>query len=95
MRHLIPRHLAVVSIVSVLTTVAATDSRAIVINDGMVHTIDAANSFPFEPMIVDAGPGGAATTIQLVPGGEIGTVTMALPLTPHKLRSRAYHLCRS
>jgi len=45
----------------------------ITFDDGLVHVIDAANSYPFEGVVVDDDPSGATTRIQVVIGGEIGT----------------------
>lgn len=50
-------------------------ASAVTFADGQLHVIDAANSFPFEPAIVADGPSEAATTLSIVDGGEIGTVT--------------------
>ncbi len=61
--------------------VPGTEAKAVVFNDGLLHNIDAANSFPFESVqIFDEGSlspgpptGGAATTVNLVDGGKVGT----------------------
>jgi len=46
---------------------------AVTFDDGLVHVIDAANSFPFDRVEVRDGPGGATTTVEILPGGQIGT----------------------
>ena len=51
----------------------AGDAQAVTFNDGLTHIIDAANSFPFEDVIVLDGPGPSTTTIEIVAGGEFGT----------------------
>ena len=47
-------------------------ARAVTFDDGLVHVIDAGNSFPFEGVTVDDGPGGAPTMLNIVPGGYVG-----------------------
>ena len=47
-------------------------AHAVVFADGMLHIIDAANSFPFEGVDVLDGPGPSTTTVELVPGGVVG-----------------------
>lgn len=54
--------------------IVGTDAVAITFNDGLVHIIDSGNSFPFEGVIVEDGPGGTTTTVQIVSGGEVATV---------------------
>jgi probable HAF family extracellular repeat protein len=49
-------------------------TKAVTFDDGLVHVIDAANSFPFEPADVRDGPGSTPTTLQIVDGGEISTI---------------------
>ena len=56
-----------------LATLTSTAAKAITFADGQVHVIDAANSFPLEDVIVADGPGATTTTVEMVPGGEIGT----------------------
>jgi hypothetical protein len=58
-------------------------AHAVVFNDGGVHTIDAENSFPFEDVFVEDGPGGAATTVWLVSGGAIGSEILQGALVAH------------
>ena len=48
------------------------EAKSVTFDDGMVHLIDANNSFPFESVIVRDGPGSTTTTVNLVSGGEIG-----------------------
>ncbi len=48
---------------------------AITFNDGAVHTIDAANSFPVEPVVVQDGPSAATTVVNVIDGGVVGTGT--------------------
>ena len=63
------------SIVSVLLVAFSVESRAVIFFDGMVHTIDAANSFPAEGVTVQDGVGPVTTTVNIVAGGEIGTLS--------------------
>ena len=55
-------------------------ATAVTFADGLTHIIDASNSFPFEGVRVYDGPGGATTTVNIVPGGEVGTAINALSL---------------
>ena len=48
---------------------AAAPASAVTFDDGLVHVIDAANSFPLETVFV--GP--STTTVIVVAGGEIST----------------------
>jgi hypothetical protein len=41
-------------------------AHAVVFDDGMVHVIDAANSFPFEDVIVNDSTVGESTTVELL-----------------------------
>ena len=58
-------------------------ASAVTFADGQVHVIDADNSFPFEGVTVNDGPGPITTTVNLVEGGAIGT------LNPSELLIRA------
>jgi hypothetical protein len=49
------------------------EAKPLTFADGLVHVIDAANSFPFDQIVIEDGPGGATTTVNLVAGGEIAT----------------------
>lgn len=51
------------------------EGAAITLDDGQVHTIDAQNSYALEAVEVADGPGGATTTIHIVDGGDIGSVS--------------------
>ena len=59
--------------VSLLLLAIAAPAGAILFDDGLLHRIDAANSFPSEGVIVRDGPGGATTAVQVLAGGQIGT----------------------
>ena len=48
-------------------------AQAVTFADGLVHVIDAANSYPFDQVIVDDGPGASTTTVNVLAGGQIGT----------------------
>ena len=48
------------------------EAKPVTFDDGLVHIIDANNSFPFESVIVQDGPGSTNTTVNLVSGGLIG-----------------------
>lgn len=50
---------------------------AVTFADGQLHIIDAANSFPFESVVVEDAPGGGPTSLLLVDGGLIGTQLQA------------------
>jgi hypothetical protein len=54
--------------------ILGTDAAAITFDDGLVHVIDAGNSFPAESVQVSDGPGNSSTTLSIIAGGEIGTV---------------------
>jgi hypothetical protein len=54
--------------------ILGTDAAAITFDDGLVHVIDAGNSFPSESVTVQDGPGAATTTVTMV-DGEVGTTT--------------------
>jgi hypothetical protein len=56
-----------------LSSLLALNASAVVFDDGGVHVIDANNSYPFEPVLVYDGPGSAVTSVEVMPGGEIGT----------------------
>ncbi len=61
---------AAVSLACLLLPVAA---HAVTFADGMLHIIDAANSFPFEGVDVLDGPGPSTTTVELISGGVVGS----------------------
>ncbi len=48
---------------------------AITFADGMSHEVDAVNTYPFESVAVLDAPGGSPTTVHVLPGGQIGTLT--------------------
>ena len=62
-------------IFAVVLLALGTDAAAVTFDDGLVHVIDAGNSFPLECVIVDDGPLGETTTLNALPGGEIGTLS--------------------
>ena len=49
-------------------------ASAVTFDDGMLHVIDAANSYPAEDLNVYDGPAGEPTELLIVDGGEIGTI---------------------
>jgi hypothetical protein len=51
---------------------------AVTFDDGQLHVIDAANSFPLEDVDIFDGPFGAQTTVELIEGGAVGTISGAL-----------------
>ena len=53
-------------------------AEAVLFNDGAIHTIDAAHSFPGDIVRVEDGPGNATTTVNIVPGGLVGDVVEAV-----------------
>jgi hypothetical protein len=62
--------------IAAFSILLAQNASAIVFDDGKVHVVDAANSFPFEGVLVDDGPPPRpTTTLEVVSGGEIGTVS--------------------
>ena len=62
---------ALVSVLAVLLLAPA--AFAVTFNDGAVHVIDAANSFPAATVQVQDGPA-SPTTVTLVAGGQVGTL---------------------
>ncbi len=52
--------------VAALSILLALNSSAITFNDGLVDVIDADNSFPFEGITVQDGPGGTTVTVVVV-----------------------------
>ena len=50
-----------------------TTARAVTFADGLVHVIDASNSYPLESVTVLDGPGDSTTRVNLVPGGQVAT----------------------
>lgn len=56
---------------------------AITFADGSTHTIDGSNSFPFEGVTVQDGPGGIPTTLELVAGGVIGNAATGQTLNAY------------
>ena len=63
------------SLVVASVFVLGTEASAVVFDDGTVHVIDAANSFPAEGVLVTDSPGGATTTLIVVTGGVIGSAS--------------------
>ena len=57
--------------------ILGTDAGAVTFDDGLVHVIDAGNSYPFEQVLVYDGPGASSTTAELLDGGEIGSGLLA------------------
>jgi hypothetical protein len=53
--------------------VMTSPAGAVTFDDGQVHVIDAANSFPFEGVTVLDSSLSVPTTVMLIDGGEIGT----------------------
>ena len=53
-------------------TLLTVPAGAVTFDDGQVHVIDAANSFPFDSVYVLDGPGGVTTTVEVFTGGQIG-----------------------
>jgi hypothetical protein len=49
--------------------ILGTDAAAITFDDGLVHVIDAANSFPFESVEAIDSASGDLTTVNVVDGG--------------------------
>ncbi len=49
--------------------------EGITFKDGLIHTIDASNRFPFEGVFVEDSLLGNPTTVNVAPGGEVGTVS--------------------
>jgi hypothetical protein len=65
----------IASVAALPALLALNASATIVFDDGLLHVIDAGNSFPFECAEVDDGPLGETTTLDVPPGGEIGTLS--------------------
>ncbi len=51
------------------------EAKPITFDDGTVHVINAANSLPLETVTAEDGPGMTTTTLNLIVGGEIGTIS--------------------
>ena len=56
-----------------LTVVASIPAKSLTLDDGLVHEINLANSFPADGVTVRDGPGSTSTTVNVVTGGEIST----------------------
>src|SRR5262245_47454560 len=56
-----------------LALLFSTTSNAVLFNDGAIHSLDAGNSFPFDTVELQDGPGAATTTLNILPGGRAGT----------------------
>jgi hypothetical protein len=54
----------------------AESATAVTFADGLVHVLDASNSFPFEEVVVDDGPGGEVTTVNVLEGARVGAPGM-------------------
>ena len=52
---------------------ATSPALGITFDDGLLHVIDASNSFPFEDVFVRDGPGGATTTVNVLEGADVGS----------------------
>ena len=63
------------TLLGLLTLLAEADASAVVFDDGLVHVIDSNNSYPDEDVIVRDGPGGAVTTVYIVEGGRVATLS--------------------
>ena len=57
------------SLVAAFSIFLALNASAIVFDDGLVHVIDAANSFPFESAEAIDSASGHLTTLNVVDGG--------------------------
>jgi hypothetical protein len=56
-------------LVGALSILLARNASAVVFDDGLVHVIDAANSFPFESVEAIDSASGDPTTVNVVDGG--------------------------
>jgi hypothetical protein len=65
------------AIALLLPLTLASGAQAITFDDGLVHVIDAGNSYPFEGVEVHDGPGASSTTVEFLDGGEIGSGLLA------------------
>jgi hypothetical protein len=63
-----------ISVIGVVSHTIGQNAEAIVFDDGLLHIVDANNSYPLEGVVVDDGPGGVTTSLRMIDGGEIGTV---------------------
>lgn len=52
----------------------APPASAVTFNDGAVHVIDAANSFPFDIVGLEDSPGAGITTVRVVGGGQVTAI---------------------
>ena len=53
----------------------AAPAHAITFNDGGTHIIDADNSYPLDPVVVEDSPTGQPTTLIINEGGDIGSIS--------------------
>jgi hypothetical protein len=62
---------SLVYLLAAVSILLGVQAAAITFDDGLVHVIDAGNSYPFESVFVADGPGPSITGLWLVDGGEI------------------------
>jgi hypothetical protein len=60
-------------VASAACLIVASSVSAVTFDDGGVHVIDENNSYPFEGVVVEDGPLRETTTLNVLPGGQIGT----------------------
>jgi hypothetical protein len=72
-RTLVDRMLIVAAMLAMLG--ASAPVHAVTFNDGGTHIIDAANSYPLDPVVVEDSPTGQPTTLIINAGGDIGSIS--------------------
>ncbi len=60
-------------LIAAASVLVGAEAAAITFDDGLVHVIDAGNSYPFDLLFVENSLEGAPTTVDVVAGGEIAT----------------------
>ena len=53
----------------------ASAAHSVTFNDGGTHIIDATNSYPLDPVVVEDSPTGQPTTLIINEGGDIGSIS--------------------
>ena len=53
----------------------ASAAHSVTFNDGGTHIIDATNSYPLDPVVVEDSPTGQPTTLIINTGGDIGSIS--------------------
>jgi hypothetical protein len=68
-----PRTNTALAVAFLVPLTLASGAQAVTFDDGLVHVIDAGNSYPFDLITVQDGPGSIPTTVNILSGGEVAT----------------------